>query len=147
MWARWSGEVGDGFVAVFAFLAPGVPGPTGFPAAVIYGVLPDGTLRWYRHDHAGTGDGLETAGAWGAASGTAVGRGWNGFASVVAPGDGALFAVSSDGTVRLYVHSGFATGGNPGAGRPGDPRDVRYGWVDLSLASPPAPGLPSPGPN
>lgn len=151
-WADGSGNVvGTGwgeFVTVFGFLADGVAGPTGFPAAVIYGVLPDGTLRWYRHDHAGTGDGLDTAGAWGPGSGAVVGWGWTGMDHLLAPtGNGSIFAVSPDGTVHLYVHTGYRTGKSPNEGGWAPTRDVRYGWHDLPLLFALAPGLPAPGPH
>ena len=49
---------------------------------VIYGIQPDGVLRWYRHLGYQTGAGLETAGSW--EGGVDVGRGWGGFDTVFA---------------------------------------------------------------
>jgi len=49
---------------------------------IIYGIQPDGTLLWYRHDGYRTGAGLETPGAW--RGRTPVGTGWNGFTSAFA---------------------------------------------------------------
>jgi tachylectin len=49
---------------------------------IIYGVWPDGTLSWYRHDGFRTGAGLDDPGAWRAR--IDVGFGWGGFTSVFA---------------------------------------------------------------
>jgi len=49
---------------------------------VIYGIQPDGVLRWYRHLGYQTGAGLETAGSW--QGGVDVGWGWGGFDTVFA---------------------------------------------------------------
>ena len=49
---------------------------------VIYGIQPDGVLKWYRHLGYQTGDGLETAGSW--EGGVDVGWGWGEFDSVFA---------------------------------------------------------------
>ena len=49
---------------------------------VIYGIQPDGVLRWYRHLGYQTGAGLEAAGSW--EGGVDVGRGWGGFDTVFA---------------------------------------------------------------
>jgi hypothetical protein len=47
---------------------------------VIYGIQPDGVLRWYRHLAYQTGAGLDTAGSW--EGGVDVGWGWGGFETV-----------------------------------------------------------------
>ena len=49
---------------------------------VIYGVQPDGVLRWYRHLGYQTGAGLEVAGSW--QGGIDVGWGWGSFDTVFA---------------------------------------------------------------
>jgi Tachylectin len=137
--------VGQGwneFVRVFGFLADTLPGPTGFPAAIIYGVRPDGDLIWYRHDAAGTGEGLLTPGAWHSGSGQQpVGSGWDGFEHVVATGDGAIFAITLEGTVRFYVHTGYAEGIGASQGGWAAAGDIRFGWYDLRQVFGLEPGL------
>ena len=50
--------------------------------SIMYGILPDGQLKWYRHNAYLTGGGLENAGAWNALGSKTVGLGWDGFLTV-----------------------------------------------------------------
>jgi Tachylectin len=128
-------EVGHGwgdFTRVFGFVAHTLPGPDGFPAAILYGVMPDGTLRWYRHDHAGTGDGLDEPGAWAAGAGKTANSGWGHVDHIVAGGTaGVIYVVTADSAVQRHVHTGFAAGLTPSEGGWSSPEEVRYGWRAL----------------
>jgi hypothetical protein len=129
-------EVGHGwgdFTTVFGFVADTLPGPDGFPAAILYGIMPDGTLRWYRHDHAGTGGGLEVPGAWAAGSGRAVHPGFGPIDHAVVADAGVVYVVTADvvAAVQRHVHTGFATGLTDSEGGWSSPDVVRYGWRDL----------------
>jgi hypothetical protein len=83
-----------------------------------YGVLPDGTLRWYQHVgfNAGT---MEWNGA------KTVGSGWNQFARIVPGSDGVLYAIDHDGNLRWYRHDAY-TAGDASTWR--GPRQVGTGW-------------------
>ncbi|SMB79322.1 tachylectin-related carbohydrate-binding protein [Deinococcus hopiensis] len=54
------------------------------PGGVIYGVMPNGNLKWYWHLAYRTGGGLYEAGAWDPRGGKVVGTGWNGFTQLAA---------------------------------------------------------------
>jgi hypothetical protein len=85
-----------------------------------YGLTSEGTLKWFRHDGAldGTGQwkGPVDVGRGGAIdprimsvgprgiSGGASGGGWNSCRKIVAAGDGVLYCLGADGTLRWYRH-------------------------------------------
>jgi len=80
---------------------------------VIYGMEPNGTLRWYRHL------GPNADPTWAAGSGSVIGSGWNIFASMVSSGNGILYGVATNGDLRWYRHldplggtSSWANGGS-----------------------------------
>ncbi len=97
-----SKEVGTGwniFTRVFA--APG---------GVIYGVMPNGDLKWYRHLAYLRGGGLYDTGSWDPKGGRVVGTGWNGLTQLVAGRNGLIYGVKSDGSLRWYKHTGYLSG-------------------------------------
>ena len=75
---------------------------------VIYGIQPDGTLRWHRHLAYQTGQGLETQGAW--ANSRSVGRGWTDYKHVFSGGQGIIYVITNDGTLRWHRHKAYLTG-------------------------------------
>ena len=75
---------------------------------VIYVIADDGTLKWYRHKAYLTGSGLETPGSWEGPKD--VGRGWGDVEQVFSPGDGIIYAVMPDGTLRWFKHVGYLDG-------------------------------------
>jgi hypothetical protein len=121
---RWEppknvGRGWDGFVDVFS-------GGSG----VIYVIQPDGTLKWHRHLAYRTGQGLETPGAW--ATSRNVGRGWDGYKKVFSGGQGVIYAITNDGTLKWLRHKAYLTGEGletPGAWE--GPKDAGRGWGDV----------------
>lgn len=90
-------------------------------ASSFYALTPDGMLKWYRHEGAldGTGrwKGPVDVGRGGGAmdprigsvgprgiSGGASGGGWSSCRKIVAAGDGVLYCLGADGTLRWYRH-------------------------------------------
>lgn len=69
-----------------------------------YGVMPDGELRWHRHN--GFNDGSPD---WSGPK--TVGSGWNGFKAIVPGSDGVLYAIQPDGTLLWYRDLAFLDGG------------------------------------
>jgi hypothetical protein len=128
----WSGpsEVGvgwDGLLHVFS---------TG--QGVIYAVLADGTLRWFRHRGWTDGRGLESPGAWDGPRD--VGVGWDMFSTVFSRGDGVIYGITADGTLRWYRHTGFQTGDRTWSG----PLEVGQGWSAFTAVFALLPREPAP---
>ena len=75
---------------------------------VLYEITESGALRWYRVENAAAG-----RPAWAPNSGSEVGlgRGWGSYRSVVAAGDGVLYAVKDNGALVWYRHDDWRTGG------------------------------------
>jgi hypothetical protein len=97
---------------------------------ILYVIAKDGTLNWYRHKGYLTGAGLETPGAWEGPK--PVGRGWGDVTHAFSAGDGVIYAVMADGTVRWFRHVGYERGlhvDTPGAWE--GPRPVGRGWGEL----------------
>ncbi|NUU17809.1 serine hydrolase [Cellulomonas humilata] len=128
----WSGprEVGVGWGTALHLFSTG--------GGVIYAVMPDGTLRWYRHDGFVDGRGLDSPGAW---SGPVdVGSGWADVTQVFSRGAGVIYAVMPDGTLRWFCHDGYRTGAVQWRG----PVDVGTGWDAFSTVFALLPREPSP---
>ena len=107
---------------------------------VIYVVEPDGTLRWQRHLAFRTGQGLETPGSWSAPQ--PVGRGWSDYKIVFGGGNGILYVIANDGTLKWFRHNGYLTGA--GLDTPGSwegPKPVGRGWGDVTQAFSPGGGV------
>lgn len=70
----------------------------------LYGVEPNGDLRWYRYDGSGqfSPDG---AIGWARNSRNVIGNGWNGFKFLCGGGNGVLFGVEPNGDLRWYQYT------------------------------------------
>jgi hypothetical protein len=88
-------------------------------AAGIYGMTPNGVLRWYRHDGYQGGT-LQWKGP------IDVGTGWNSFTRIVAAGDGVLYGILPDGTLRWNRHLDSADSSARPRWAPA--RNVGTGW-------------------
>ncbi|WP_193315476.1 tachylectin-related carbohydrate-binding protein [Nostocoides sp. F2B08] len=73
---------------------------------VLYGITPDGELAWYRHDPA------EPSGFWneGAENVISTGFGWDDYKQVFPGGDGVIYAITKNGSLLWYRHTGSQTG-------------------------------------
>ena len=79
------------------------PVPRGEPRGVIYAVMENNDLNWYRHD--GVVDGTAN---WGAPS-KKVGSGWD-VKQIFEGGDGVIYAVMPNNDLMWYRHDGIADG-------------------------------------
>jgi hypothetical protein len=75
---------------------------------VIYGITRDGKLIWSRHTAYLSGLGVEVAGAWDESR--EVSEGWGGYRQVFSGGGGIIYAITQDGQLLWFKHSGFANG-------------------------------------
>ncbi|MFL6110641.1 MAG: tachylectin-related carbohydrate-binding protein, partial [Catenulispora sp.] len=88
---------------------------------VLYTIDGLGNLHWYQDDgFAGTG-----GAAWSAGTGSIIGTGWGGFATVVAGGQGVIYAIDSAGNLRWYRYLG--TNGSS-SWAPGSGSIIGTGW-------------------
>ncbi len=121
---RWEGpvQVGNGWQG-FRKIIPAWYGPTDGSGTAygfsLYGLTPNGQLKWYRHDGFATG----TKNWKGAVD---VGTGWNSFASIIAMGDGVLYGIGQDGLLRWYRHADVANASMRPSWR--GPTVVGNGW-------------------
>jgi hypothetical protein len=96
----------EGFVHVFyggngtTAVDSGLPG-----VGTIFGVAPNGDLRWYRYGGQGEQDPSGALG-WAANSGNRVGNGWQNFLHVLGCGDGVVLAVQPNGDLLWYRYDG-----------------------------------------
>jgi hypothetical protein len=90
--------------------------------STIYGINNDGMLKWYRHDGAATGAGLETAAAWQGPNN--VGGGWNDYESVFPGGANIIYGIKADGTLEWRQHQGVRAGSDQW----GEAKAVGRGW-------------------
>lgn len=95
----------------------------------LYGVGPDGLLRWFRYE----GDGRDDT-SWHANSGNPIGNGWQGFRALFGgvreDGADVLFGVAQNGDLLWYSYAGDgsadasgATGWHANSGNP-----IGNGW-------------------
>jgi hypothetical protein len=94
------------------------PVPHGVPSGVIYAVMQNNDLNWYRHD--GMADGSAN---WGTPS-KKVGSGWN-VKQIFEGGDGVIYAVMPNNDLMWYRHDGIADGSFKWTGG----RKVGSGWA------------------
>ncbi len=85
---------------------------------IIYGVMNNGDLMWYRHD--GRNDGSFK---WATAAGKKVGNGWD-VRQIFSGGDGVIYAVTNNGDLMWYRHDGR----NDGSFRWAIEKKVGNGW-------------------
>lgn len=101
------------------------------PGGVIYGVMPNGDLKWYKHLAYRTGGGLNDAGSWDPKGGKVIGTGWNGFKQLFATSDGIIYGIKPDGSLRWYKHDGQQTGNglyDPTGWDPRGGKEIGTGW-------------------
>lgn len=110
---QWEGprRVGTGWQGFTAIFPAGLSG--------LYGLTPEGVLKWYRHD--GFVDGTFK---W--KGPVDVGSGWNTFKTVVPGGDGVLYGIASDGSLHWYKHLDVADASAPPRWQ--GPKVVGSGW-------------------
>jgi Tachylectin/Astacin (Peptidase family M12A) len=72
---------------------------------VIYAILPDGKLQWYRNDgwQGGTA-------SWVSGQGRTIGTGWQSFKKVFSGGDGVIYGIKNDGKLFWYRNNGWQNG-------------------------------------
>ena len=70
----------------------------------LYGVEPNGDLRWYRYDGSGQFSPDGSVG-WAPNSRNVIGNGWNSFKFLCGGGNGVLFGVEPDGDLRWYRYT------------------------------------------
>jgi hypothetical protein len=75
---------------------------------VIYGITQDGRLLWLRHAAFLTGEGAETPGAWNETR--EVAGGWGEYRQAFSAGNGIIYAVTAEGRLLWFRHTGFADG-------------------------------------
>ena len=90
---------------------------------LIYAVMGNGELRWYRH--LGRGDGT---GNWEGPK--QVGTGWQDVRYAFSGDDGLIYAVMGNGELRWYRHLGRGDG----IGNWEGPKQVGTGWQDVRYA-------------
>ncbi|AKT38204.1 tachylectin-related carbohydrate-binding protein [Chondromyces crocatus] len=73
---------------------------------VIYGIKPDGTMQWYRHNGWQNGTREWTAGD----GGLNVGTGWNMYDHVFPGANGVVYGIKPNGDLQWYRHDGWSSG-------------------------------------
>jgi len=126
-WAHGAGNrIGNGWQNFQILFAAG---------NALFGVEPNGTLRWYAYAGHGTEDRSGGTG-WLPNSGNAIGRGWNRFSKIVgglSDRDGLgieLFAVEPNGNLFWYKYLGQGEN-NPSGNRgwhPNSGHQIGRGW-------------------
>jgi Tachylectin len=79
------------------------------PDNTLFGVDPDGTLRWYRYSGGGPSDTAASASTWlgwDPNSGNPIGKGWGDFSWLGAGIQGTLLGVDVQGNLRRYYYTG-----------------------------------------
>ena len=121
----WDGpkDVGSGWADFKQVFAMG--------RGVIYAITNDGTLKWYKHAAYLEGSGLNSPGAWFGPKD--FGGGWGDYTEVFPGGEGVIYAIANDGTLKWYRHDNFSGEGEssvPNSNAPtGDPRILRRAGV------------------
>ncbi len=138
---QWEGpkQVGNGWQGFSQIIPAGLSG--------IYGLSPDGSLKWYRHD--GFADGtFKWKGPVDVGKGTSVSvqsggsggplglkrtvkltGGWNSYKKIVAGGDGVLYGIGADGSLHWHRHQDYQdTAAQP---KWSDPLVVGSGWQNF----------------
>jgi len=94
--------------------------------AFLYGVAPDGTLKWFRHEGANVGS-FDLEGP------RSVNVGWANFKQVTAGGEGVIYAVTRQGALMLFRHAGFGEGlGRDDAAAWLPPQEIATGWGNFT---------------
>jgi hypothetical protein len=75
---------------------------------VLYAITDEGKLLWFRHAAFLTGQAADAPGAWEEAH--EVGADWGQFRSVFGAGDGIIYAITADGQLLWFKHTGVMDG-------------------------------------
>ena len=121
-------------LALTATLSPSSHAQEKAPASILYGILSDGQLKWYGHNAALTGGGLESVGSWASKSMKTIGIGWGEFQQIFAGGDGVVYGVQPNGELKWYRNTGYRTGGgynDPGGWDPKGGKTIGIGWGEF----------------
>lgn len=117
----------DGFIDVFCSPHQG----RNSPGATIWGVTPDGDLRWYRYRGHGEADETGSIG-WDPNSGNVVGNGWQNFLHIFSPSS-VIFAIGQEGELRWYSYGGNGEADRSGATgwQANSGNHVGHGWENF----------------
>jgi len=121
-------------LALAAVLSPSSHAQEKVPASILYGILPDGQLKWYGHNAALTGGGLERAGSWSSSSMKTIGIGWSEFKQIFSGGEGVVYGVLPNGELKWYRNTGYATArgyNDAGGWDPKSGKTIGIGWSEL----------------
>jgi Tachylectin len=117
--------------------------PWGGSPAFIYGISQDGSLKWFRHNGSPRGQNFDVPNAWEGPK--TVGTGWQEPKQVFSSGNGIIYAIFNDGTLKWYKHNGYKTGeGVNVAGAWEGPKTVGTGWQAFNSVFALLPSTPSP---
>lgn len=113
-WAQNSRNIiGNGWEGFVKLVCTPKAGPTWHnPASTLYGVEPDGDLRWYRYVGDGEADRSGNTG-WAPNSGNVIGNGWQNF-KILTAASSVLFGVEQNGDLRWYSYQGDGTADRSG---------------------------------
>lgn len=131
--ARSGSVIGNGWAGFASLVCTPKAGRTSHhPASTLYGVEPDGHLRWYRYVGAGIADPTGGTG-WAPNSGNIIGNGWQNF-RILAAASAALFAVEQNGDLRWYMYQGDGTEDPSGSTgwHPNSQNIIGRGWDRFS---------------
>jgi hypothetical protein len=95
---------------------------------VVYAITSAGILMRYQHTGIASGS-AKNEGGW--APPQALASGWGGIVQAFSAGHGVIYAVTADGTLTWYRHTGFANGKATLEG----PKKVGHGWNGLKIFS------------
>lgn len=124
-WASGSGsQIGQGWEEFSYILSGG--------AGVIYAVLPNGELTWYRDDFRDGTNGPFGNSGWAARSGSTIDQGWDFFTHIFSGGDGVIYACQprefGEKLVQYYDTLRDGTNGPTGVGWYKAPESTTAGW-------------------
>jgi hypothetical protein len=135
----WDGHsmniIGNGWSGFVSLVCTPKYGPTyrpTQPASTLYGVEPDGDLRWYRYVGDGTADRSGSTG-WAPNSRNVIGNGWQGFKILTAAGS-VLLGVEQNGDLRWYCYQGDGSADRSGGTgwHPNSRNIIGRGWSRFS---------------
>jgi len=125
--------IGNGWAGFVSLVCTPKAGPTSHnPASTLYGVEPNGDLRWYRYVGDGTEDRSGSTG-WAPNSSNVIGNGWQSF-KVLTAASSVLFGVEENGDLRWYSYQGDGTEDRSGSTgwAPNSSNVIGRGWNRFS---------------
>ncbi len=129
-----SNIIGNGFHSFVHLFAKPAEGLTTRPLAQLFGVEPNGDLRWYGYSGNGDQDPTGVRG-WHKNSGNVIGNGWADFQYIVGTSD--VFAVKSDGSLLWYRYNGHGEADHSGATGwdTKSSSQIGRGWQDMRMVT------------